>query len=133
VVRPTDSARAYLPRLAALGLAASLLAACGPISIGLPSAVRNGRAMAPRFAFTTFDGRWLSSNELAGQAVVLNFLASWCTPCRAELPYFETTSRAYAAQGVVFIGLAVQDGPTAAMAFLQELGGDLSDPPRPKE
>jgi peroxiredoxin len=81
-----------------------------------------GRAAAPDFSFTTFDDQRLAPGDLAGQAVVLNFWASWCAPCRTEMPDFESAYRANRDRGVTFVGLAVGDTPEAARAFLNELG-----------
>ena len=81
----------------------------------------SGRASAPDFGFTTFDGERLSSTDLAGQAVVLNFWASWCVPCRTEMPAFESAYRANHARGVAFVGLAVEDTRDAASAFVTDL------------
>lgn len=117
---------------AGLGLAMVLLTACGRGNIGLSatpptpaartSAPAGALAPAPEFAFTTFDDQRVSSSDLAGRAIVLNFWASWCTPCRAEMPYFERTYRAYQERGVVFVGLAIQDDPAESRVFLKELG-----------
>ena len=60
--------------------------------------------------------------DLLGKTVVLNFWASWCIPCRAEMPDFERVYRVYRDRGVVFVGLAVQDDPQDARAFVQSLG-----------
>ncbi len=115
--------------LAGLGLVLGLLAAyVASGSPALPAALlpsdgsANSRAAAPDFTVTTFDGERLTLGELAGKAVVLNFWASWCTPCRAEMPYFERTYRAFRERGVVFVGLAIQDDPESSRAFLRELG-----------
>ncbi len=47
------------------------------------------QGVAPDFSITSFDGETLTLSELRGQAVVLNFWASWCPPCREEAPYLE--------------------------------------------
>lgn len=114
-------------RLAMLAAAAAMLIACGqelasprPGSGG-PTAFATG-APAPDFSFTTFEGRQIALSDLKGKVVVLSFWASWCVPCRAEMPYFERTYRAQKAGGVEFIGLALQDDVESARAFLQELG-----------
>ncbi len=91
---------------------------------GLARGQANGSSgqAAPDFTLNLFNGETFRLSEQRGQAVVLNFWASWCTPCRAEMPYFETTYRAYQERHVVFVGVAVQDDPGSAQAFLNELG-----------
>lgn len=79
------------------------------------------REAAPDFSFTAFDGQRLAPGDLAGQAVVLNFWASWCAPCRTEMPAFESAYGANRDRGVTFVGLAVQDTPIAARDFWNEL------------
>ena len=58
---------------------------------------------------------------LRGQPVVVNVWASWCPPCRAEMPLLERASRAYAGRAV-FLGVASKDSPGAALDFLDEVG-----------
>lgn len=112
--------------LGLLGVAVVVLAACGAPDTGSPGALGAGQISrndpAPEFSFTTFEGRAISLADLRGKVVVLNFWASWCVPCRAEMPYFESTYRAQRASGVEFVGLALQDDPQSARAFLNELG-----------
>ena len=66
---------------------------------------------APEFELPLLDGSGtLSSDELKGSPVVINFFASWCFPCREEAPDLERLSREYADEGVRFIGVNVQGG-----------------------
>lgn len=58
---------------------------------------------------------------LRGKPVVVNVWASWCPPCRAEMPLLERASRTYADR-VVFLGVASRDSPAAARDFLDEVG-----------
>ena len=48
---------------------------------------------APKFAMTLIDGSKISSTDLHGQVVILNFWATWCGPCKAELPLLDTYYR----------------------------------------
>ncbi|HJR45457.1 MAG TPA: TlpA disulfide reductase family protein [Actinomycetota bacterium] len=66
---------------------------------------------APEFELPLLDGSGtLSSDDLEGSPVVVNFFASWCFPCREEAPELERLSREYADEGVTFIGVNVQGG-----------------------
>lgn len=91
--------------------------------------VAEGR-VAPEFELPLLDGSGtLSSDELRGKPVVVNFFASWCLPCREEAPLLVRLSREYADE-VTFVGVNVQGGlPTTlldsqkgAEEFVEEFG-----------
>ena len=79
-------------------------------------------APAPDFQVTRFNGDTLRLSELHGQVVVLNFWASWCPPCRREMPAFEDAWRGSRDDGVVFVGLATGDLEADARAFAEQVG-----------
>ena len=62
----------------------------------------------------------LSSHK--GKAVMLNFFATWCPPCRMEIPDLVKIHEKYADKGVVIIGLSVDEDKNAVPGFLQKLG-----------
>jgi cytochrome c biogenesis protein CcmG/thiol:disulfide interchange protein DsbE len=80
---------------------------------------------APDFSLTLLHPQnntsMLSLSELKGRPVVLNFWASWCAPCKEELPLLEQTWRQLQAQGtdVVFLGIDFQEARSDAASFLQ--------------
>ena len=77
---------------------------------------------APDFELELFGGSKVRLSDYEGNVVVLNFWASWCPPCRREMPAFERTWREYRDQGVVFVGVAVQDHEPDSRAFAEETG-----------
>jgi cytochrome c biogenesis protein CcmG, thiol:disulfide interchange protein DsbE len=114
------------------------IAVVGLLAYGLVSRQR-GRPTegpAPDFTVQTFDGQTLQLSEYRGTPVIVNFWASWCVPCRTEMPLLESTWRKYQGQ-VLFIGIDHVDTEPAARAFLEEfnvtypngpdLGGRVSD------
>ncbi|MCI0790999.1 MAG: TlpA family protein disulfide reductase [Chloroflexi bacterium] len=77
---------------------------------------------APDFVLDLFDGSKVRLSDFEGKVVVLNFWASWCPPCRREMPAFERTWQEYRDQGVVFVGVAVQDNEADSRAFAKKVG-----------
>ena len=82
-----------------------------------------GPRLEPRLAPAIADGR-VSSRELRGMPVVLNIWASWCDPCREEAPRLEQGWRAARPQGVLFVGLDMQDVTEDARRFMDHFGID---------
>lgn len=78
---------------------------------------------APPFEVTTFDGQKISLSDLRGEVVVLNFWATWCGPCRRELPMLEGYERLR--RDVGFRVLAVSWDESASMAALKRFAGNL--------
>ena len=64
---------------------------------------------APDFELKGIDGKTYKLSDFRGKVVVLNFWATWCPPCRKELPEYAEIQKEYADQGVQFIGIAVDD------------------------
>jgi cytochrome c biogenesis protein CcmG, thiol:disulfide interchange protein DsbE len=78
---------------------------------------------APAFGLSDLDGQSVQLADLRGKVVILNFWASWCPPCRAEMPAFQTVYVSYRDQGLIVLGInaANQDTPQAMQAFLESL------------
>lgn len=79
---------------------------------------------APDFTLDLLDGGQLTLSELRGHPVVLNLWASWCLPCRSEMPAIEKIYQRYKDVGLIVIGLNMtsQDSEADVSAFVQELG-----------
>jgi cytochrome c biogenesis protein CcmG, thiol:disulfide interchange protein DsbE len=105
--------RRWIPLLGALCAAASAVAA--PPRVGEP---------APALVVPQLDGRLFDLARLRGKVVIVNFWASWCAPCRAEMPRLDAFYRRYHAQGLDVLGLSVDDTTdgAAVAAIMKRFG-----------
>lgn len=91
------------------------------ISVGRPSQPVDtpiaGRP-APPFDLPTLDGQRISLADLRGSPVVLNFWASWCTPCREEAPLLNAADVNYKSRGLRTLGVVYQDSSESARDFM---------------
>jgi len=103
----------HLAALAALSLSASL-----PLRAAAPAPVA-----APGWKLKDVDGKPVDLGEFKGKVVILDFWATWCPPCRTEIPGYIVLQRKYAADGLVVIGVSVDtDGPAPVKKFMKEFG-----------
>lgn len=85
--------------------------------------VASANAAAPDFQLTTLDGAIVSSESLRGQVVLVNFWATWCPPCRVEMPGFQRVFTEKHARGFTILGIATDAaGSGAVRDFLRERG-----------
>jgi len=84
----------------------------------------NGQT-APDFGLESLDGKTVHLSDFRGKAVLLNFWATWCQPCRIEMPWFEQLQKQYGPEGLQVIGVAMDDAGKEDIAkFAKNLGVD---------
>jgi peroxiredoxin len=78
---------------------------------------------APDFTLQSLDGKTVRLSDFHGKAVVLNFWATWCEPCKIEMPWFVDLQKKYAADGLQILGVAMDDAsPQDIDKFAKQMG-----------
>jgi thiol-disulfide isomerase/thioredoxin len=78
---------------------------------------------APDFTLQTLDGKNVSLSSFRGKGVLLNFWATWCGPCKIEMPWFVELQKEYGSQGLQIVGVAMDDSSTQDIQnFVKEMG-----------
>ena len=93
------------------------------VSQPLPQEVVSKQALSTLFdaQFNDYEGKPRPFAQWKGNILVINFWATWCAPCREEMPYFSRISEKYAAKGVQFVGIST-DTPETVRLFAQQHG-----------
>lgn len=76
----------------------------------------------PAFKLVTLNGNLLASEDLRGKIVILNFWATWCPPCRSEMPLLQTIAQEQAANNVVVVAIDVGEDRGTVAQYAQDLG-----------
>jgi thiol-disulfide isomerase/thioredoxin len=88
-----------------------------------PSSLSVSGQMAPDFGLESLDGKTVHLSDFRGKVVLLNFWATWCQPCKIEMPWFEQLQKQYAPDGLQVIGVAMDDASKEDVAkFAKNLG-----------
>lgn len=78
---------------------------------------------APDFELKDLNGKTMRLADLRGKAVLLNFWATWCGPCKVEIPWFIELQKQYGPQGLQIVGVSMDDlGHDTVAKFAQEMG-----------
>lgn len=124
---PTESAprpgwRVWAERVVTVGILAFVLWRLGP-QLGALAGVGPDLGRAPEYRVVTLEGDTIDSADLRGEVVVLNFWATWCPPCRIEMPSLQSLHEDRGADGVVVLGLSTDAGSAEPVrAFVEERG-----------
>lgn len=99
-----------------MGLVCSVFAAGSLASSGLAG------QPAPDFALKSSSGENLRLSEYRGDVVMINFWATWCGPCRQEMPLLDELFTRYKRVGFSLLGVNIDENPHRAMDMIEELG-----------
>ncbi len=93
-----------------------------PVAVHEAQAMSTGgdHPLAPPFSLTDISGRKLDLADYKGKVVMLDFWATWCGPCRIEIPGFVQLQNRYRDQGFAIIGVSLDDGPEVVREFYQQ-------------
>lgn len=79
--------------------------------------------VAPDFSLEGLDGKTMRLSDLRGKAVLLNFWATWCGPCKIEMPWFVDLQNQYGSQGLQIVGVAMDDASKKDIGkFAKDMG-----------
>ena len=98
-----------------------LLAGCTAPGSQAPEGISEGNR-ARSFSLATLDGTQVSLKDYRGQVVLINFWATWCPPCRAEIPSLEMAYRARQDDGLVVLGISVEESRETVQPFVGDFG-----------
>jgi cytochrome c biogenesis protein CcmG, thiol:disulfide interchange protein DsbE len=104
----------------------ALMAAGGVLSASVRASGLVVGQPAPPLVLQTLDGRSVATRDLLGQVVIATFWATWCEPCREELPLFSAYAQQHAQQGLTVLGFSL-DGPEA-LPKVRSVAATLSFP-----
>jgi cytochrome c-type biogenesis protein len=82
--------------------------------------------LAPDVQFETLDGKTVNLGEMRGKVVLLNFWATWCVPCRSEIPALGALQKDFGSQGLSVVGVSFEDTASQVKSFQKDLPMDYT-------
>jgi cytochrome c-type biogenesis protein len=130
--QPSQEQRPAVAGRNPLALVVAVIVASGLLFFGFHMARRSTASAAPRdgyatpapdFTLESLDGKNITLSDLRGKAVLLNFWATWCVPCKIEMPWFVELQKEYGPEGLQVIGVAMDDsGKDDIAKFAKDMG-----------
>jgi cytochrome c biogenesis protein CcmG/thiol:disulfide interchange protein DsbE len=93
----------------------------GPPIIGAPASDVVGKPANLAFTMSDFRGQKVSLEDFRGKTLIVNVWATWCAPCRQEIPWFIEFSEKYKSRGLAVVGVSYDDAPADIEAFVKDL------------
>ncbi|MFI4877624.1 MAG: TlpA disulfide reductase family protein [Steroidobacterales bacterium] len=97
-----------------------IVAIAAALALSLPALAGSEGGPAPAFSLGSRAGSQVSLAQYKGQVVMINFWASWCGPCRQEMPLLESIYKKYGKMGFTMIGVNVEPDSNAANEWLKQ-------------
>ena len=112
-----------LPRII-LAVILALVLAWGLVTAGCssPAPAPEIGKLAPDFELSNLDGQVVSLSDFRGKPIFLNFWATWCGPCRFEMPFIQKMYEELSSEGLVILAVNLQENPARVKKFVENLG-----------
>jgi len=91
------------------------------IAAAVAALVLAGPAANLKFSFKNSDGRKVSLSEFKGKVIILDFWATWCVPCKEEIPGFIELQKKYGGRGLQIVGVSVDDSMNQAKKYAADM------------
>ncbi len=116
--RPDSETSVYDARYGPVEMPAAL------VPVGMSVEAAEG-SLAPDFLLKTLDGGEIRFSDLRGKAVIVNLWATWCGPCRKEMPQFVAAYDRFRDEGLEIIAVNLQESPSVIQPFVDDRGMDF--------
>ena len=91
------------------------------VALAQPSLALDEGQKAPEIALSDLSGKPVKLSSFKGKVVIVDFWASWCGPCRESMPVFDKLSKTYGKQGLVVLGVNIDNDVKSANKFLKDI------------